>query len=318
MRHFGGRRRQCTNCKRTWRIRRKHRGRKRHRISGDFAIKYLDRLLPSFYALHRKEGASADKLEYRLRKSRDWFIRHTPWPELPEGPLIAVADAKMKNVSGVMYSTYIILVRSVAGTHAVPLPPYLETGRESIEGWSRAFARLPHAVEARIEALVCDGHRGLICNAMWRQWRIQRCQFHLLQNFSVRRSRNSMRGNKEVGKRLITLAHILFGTEDRALLLSAVSELEAIGWASKRGTLRTIIAGFVNHLDEYRTYLSSPELRLPRTSNTAESFISGLQKLCADARGFRTRSSFEKWIEAYVKYKKTIRCRPGLQPNYFG
>ena len=307
---FGGRRRQCRQCLRTWRIRTKHRGRKRHRASSDFVLKYLDCLLPSFYALEKRQKGSADVLEYRLKQSRDWFVRQTPWPKIPSGRLVAVADAKMKIINGVMHTVYLILLRSVDGNQAVPFPPIIEVGTESFGGWTRAFDSLPVPVAARIRALVGDGHRGLVFNARWRNWPVQRCHFHLLKSLMVRRSRKSTRGNKEVGRQLITLANILLTTTDQRVFTATMNELEAIGWAAKRGSLRAIITGFLNHLDEYRTYLIRPDLRLPRTSNTAEAFISGLQKLCAGARGFRTRASFEGWVEAYVKHRKSIACNP--------
>lgn len=313
--HFGLRRRQCSKCRKTWRMRRKKRGRKRNRAGKDFVIKYINRLLPSFYAIQKYREKSADALEYRLKQSRDFFIRHTNWPEIPRGPLVAIADATMKTIAGRMYCVYIILLRKVNGLEAHPLPPRLEAGAESYEGWKRSFDDIPEPVHQRIEALVCDGHRGLVFNAKKRKWKVQRCNFHLLKCLSVRRSIKSTRGNREIGKRLLLLANAILTTKDKQKLTPAVNEIEEIGWMSKRGSLGLAISGFLKYLDEYRTYLNYPELNLPRTNNAAESFISGLERLCSHARGFRTKSSFEKWLETYVKHRKSIACNPSSQPN---
>ncbi len=296
-------------------MRKKKRGRKKYRSGKEFVIKYLNRLLPSFYAVEKHKERSADILEYRLRQSRDFFIRHTQWPVAPKGPLIAIADATMKTIGGKIHVVYIILLRAVNGTEASPLPPLLEEGVESFAGWRRALETIPEHLEKRITALVCDSHRGLVFNAKARGWKVQRCNFHLLKSLSVRRSIKSTRGNKEIGKRIGMLANIILTTNDNATMIQAMNELEEIGWISKRGSLGTIISGFLKYLDEYRTYITHPELKLPRTSNTAESFISGLEKLCTHARGFRTRASFEQWLEAYMKHRKSIACNPSYQPN---
>ena len=292
--HFGSRRRQCSKCHRTWRIRKKKRGRKKKRTGKDFVSRYFNRLLPSFYAVEKHQEKSADILEYRLRQSRDFFIRHTEWSKISNGPLIAVADATMKTIAGKMYCVYIVLLRSVSGTEAHPLPPRIEEGVESYDGWTRTFDAVPNHLQKQIKALVCDSHRGLVYNGKRRGWKVQRCNFHLLKSLSVRRSVKSTRGNKEIGRKLIGLANVILTTKNQEELTRAVNELEEIGWMSKRGSLGQIISSFLRYLDEYRTYLAYPKLKLPRTNNTAESFISGLEKLCAHARGFRTLSSFSK------------------------
>ena len=312
---FGERRRQCRKCGKTWRIRRKKRGRKKNRVTKDFVLKYFNRLLPSFYGVEKYQGKSSDILEYRLKQSRDFFISHTKWPRRPRGPLIAIADATMKTIASKMYVVYIILVRPINGTLAVSLVPRIESGTESYDGWKRSFDAIPRGVGKRIEALVSDSHRGLVFNARRKKWKVQRCNFHLLKNLSVRRSVRSTRGNKEIGRKIMALATVILTTRDRQKLAQAINELEEIGWMSKRGSLGAVISSFLRYLDEYRTYITHPKLKLPRTNNTAESFISGLEKLCAHARGFRTKSSFEKWLEAYMKHRQSIACNPSQQPN---
>ena len=314
---FGERRKQCIVCKKTWRARKKKRGPKRSRISSSIVTDYFSHILPSFYGYAKKHKCSPDIFEYRLQKSRDLFIKTTTWPSLPQrGNLILIADVKKKKLCGKLIAVYIILVRAVDETIAYAHKPHIEEGDESVEGWDRAFDTLPENVKDRVSGLVCDGHRGLILSAKWRGWKLQRCHFHLLKSFIVRRSTKSTRGNAEIGKQIIELAKTILSTTDKNIFYRSVSELEAIGWEVKRGSLGAVISGFLNHIEEYRTYLLFPELRLPRTSNSAESFIGGFQSLLSQAHGFRTKKSFVLWVEAYVKWRKNISCKPSnYQPN---
>lgn len=308
---FGERRKRCTKCRRTWRKRKKKRGRKQKHISKNIVAKYFSGTLPSFYGKAKERGKKPDSDEYRLQKSRDLFVRTTSWPILPEnGPLILVADAKRKKVRGKMTTVYIILVREVSDTIAFVHRPHIETGNENVAGWDRAFDTVPESVKNRVVALVCDGHRGLVYSAKWRDWKLQRCHFHLLKSLTVRRSARSTRGHATTGAKMLSLARIILTTTDENLLARSVSEIETIGWEAKSGSLRAVISGFLNHLDEYRTYLLFPELRLPRTSNSGESFIGGLQKVFSQAHGFSTKKSFVLWTECYAKWRKNIACNP--------
>lgn len=295
----------------------KKRGRKQKRVPKELVAKYFSRSLPSFYAKAKEKNGIPDTDEYRLKKSRDLFMRNTKWPPLPKiGKLILVADAKKKKIRGRMTTIYFILVRSVSETVAFAHRPHIEDDEESVAGWDRAFDTLPEDTQKRVLALVCDGHRGLVYSAKWRGWKLQRCHFHLLKNLTVRRSTKSTRGNAQIGTKILALTQIVLTTKNKEKLSHATNQLEAIGWEAKSGSLGIVIAGFLNHLDEYRTYLLFPELRLPRTSNSAESFIGGLQKVFSQAHGFSTKKSFSAWTEAYVKWRKKITCNPSdYQPN---
>ena len=209
-----------------------------------------------------------------------------------------------------MTTVYIILVREVSRTVAFVHRPHVEEGTETVAGWERAFDTLPESVKIRVKALVCDGHRGLVYSARHRGWKVQRCHFHFLKSLTVRRSTRSTRGHKEIGKRLLLLAQTILETDDVDLLRRSINEIEVIGWEAKSGSLSSVISGFLKHLDEYRTYLDEPNFFLPRTSNSAEAYIGGLQKLLNQARGFRTQKSFLKWVETYVKWRPTIACNP--------
>ncbi len=313
---FGNRRRQCSECKKTWRIRKKTRGRKKKRETVALVEKYLRHEIPSLYAISKSTGKSADVLEARLNRSRDGFLKHTPWPPLPRGmPLIAIADAMVQWIEGTRYSFYFILLRPTTDHQAVIVPPIVRQGTEDAAGWEAAFARIPLDVQACIEALVCDGRFGLMLCAKHRQWIIQRCQFHLIARLQLKRSKWSSSRHSDEGHRLYTLVKTICTTRDTRCLSQTVSELEEIAWHTKQGDLKTILHGFVNHYEQYRSYLMYPTLNLPTTSNAIEALIGGLRNLSHRARGFRTRHSFMKWISAYLKSKRTFTCNGFRQPN---
>lgn len=314
--HFGNRRRQRCVCKKTWRIRQKKRGRKRRREQKDFLVRYLRHEIPSLYALARKKKVGDDRLRARLIRSRNHFIKHANWSMLPQkGNLIAVADAMVRFVEDSWQTFYFILIRKAEEDEAIIAPLFIKEGRETAEGWFEAFEHLPKSTKASIKALVCDGHNGLTSYAKWNNWLIQRCHFHLLAAIQSRRSKWKYSRHSEEGKKLYDLAKRILTDKDEKIVNQCVNQIEDMGWTSKSTILKKILLGFVTHHQDFRTYLYDQKLNLPTTSNSVESFIGCVQSLCHRARGFRTLTSYEKWIEALIKYKKKIKCRGFYQPN---
>lgn len=315
IRRFGERRRQCTTCKKTWRVRKKRRGRKQIRAGSVLALQYLRHELPSLYARARARNYAADRLERRLIASRDYFLTHTAWPALPEGPLIACADAMVRQVDRVVYTTYFILLRPITGDEAVMLEPLTLPGKETPEGWYRAFDRVPTHASARIKALVCDAHVGLVSVSLRHGWLLQWCNFHIIAAMQGRRSRFAASRHRRLGAHLYQLTCRILVEKDVNAMMRLLSEIESIGWETSSKQLRKIISGFVNHAERYRTYLTHPELCLPRTNNTCETLIGEFQKLAHRMRGWNNIESLKSWLAAYIKYKKTISCKPSCQPN---
>ena len=313
---FGNRRRQCSLCKKTWRIRQKKRGRKRKREQKTLLIRYLQHEIPSLHALARKKGIDAGKLEARLLRSRDYFLKHTPWPQAPEkGELILIADAMVKCVNKVWYTFYFILVRTTESNEAVVLKPFIRKGSESQLGWREVFNSLPDDIKKRVVALVCDGHRGLVNYARRQEWILQRCNFHLIAFLQGRRSRWARSRHREEGQRVYKLANHILTARDESKIMPSILKLEEIAQHTKSKELSKALRGFINNYKDFRSYLRHSELNLPRTSNTAESLIGCVRELCHRARGFRSMSSLRKWIFALIKNKKKIKCNGSFQPN---
>ncbi|MBI4837216.1 MAG: hypothetical protein HY813_02330 [Candidatus Portnoybacteria bacterium] len=161
MLRYGNRRRQCKVCKKTWRIRQKKKGRKAKRESDLLARRYLDHQIPTLSSLAKIRKTTPRVIQSRLKRSREYFQKHTPWPELPEGDsLILVADAKVKYIEKKWRTFYLMLVKRPQDDFAVIAPPYHRPGMETADGWYKAIETLPPSVRPSIKAVVCDGHGG--------------------------------------------------------------------------------------------------------------------------------------------------------------
>lgn len=298
---WGGTRRRCASCGVTWRVRKKKRGRNPIRHTAESARRYvMDR-----EAVRLRNAAS-----YRRIMSREALVRCLPWPEIPRsGPVIVIADAFLQYIEHAWYTWYCILVRSVAGEDAIILKPLCRKGTEVALGWHEAFTALPRTLLDRVKVLVADGHTGLILEAKRRGWLIQRCHFHLIARLQQRRSRFFRGSHQKEGKRLYALVTNVVETQSLTLLACSLAELSRIGRTTTSADVRRVISGLLTHYEDYRTYLAHPELHLPTTSNTAEACVGLIRELCHRARGFRTVKSMNRWIEALIKVRKSIKCR---------
>jgi hypothetical protein len=300
----GGRRRKCTACHSTWRVWKRKRGRKALRHTPKKAITYITNRTYPFSRL----TSWAD--QYRRTASRDALVSKFPWPRVQEsGPLVLIADAFLQYIEHSWYTWYCILARAAGGEDAVILEPYCRRGTEVALGWQEAFSRVPNDILVRTKVLVSDGHIGLIVEARRRGWLIQRCHFHLIARFQQRRSRFIRGFHRDEGKRLYKLVVVALKTHDSKILGDSLEKLAEISHATTSRDVRRMISGFLANYDDYRTYLCHPELRLPTTSNTAEAFVGLIRDLCHRAHGFRTVRSMNRWIEALVKVKGSIKCR---------
>ena len=313
---FGSRRRQCVLCKKTWRIRRKKTGRKRKVINKELVIEFLEHSIPIQKALALKKGVSRSTIQRDISLSLDYFLKQTPWPIVSiKGDLIVVADAMVVYKHKQWHTWYFILVRLITDNEAIIMPPYHRVGTEVVKGWHEAFCQLPETLLTRTQALVCDGHAGLVFEGKLRHWLIQRCHFHLIARIQSRRSKWKSSQHFEEGKRIYGLVKIILTTKNRSDLVKKLSIVKNIGQNIKSKHLKTVLLGFVRHVEDFRTFLNHPNLHLPTTNNTAESLIGYIQSVSKRAKGFRTITSMNKWIYATIKYKKKIVCNGFHQPS---
>lgn len=319
VRRFGMRRRQCGECKCTWRIRQKKRGRKAKRVSSAFVSAYLSGFVSTVRNIALQRKTSRSNVQRALTRSLEKYVllHGNDWRTLVpiEGGIVLIADAIWYRVKGMKYTIYVLLLRPQFGTIAVILPPIILPGHEDIAGWLKAISIVPECMEARIGAIVCDGGTGLVNLAYRHQWLLQRCQFHLLsavQNYITTGPRSK---HLVFAKRVMSLVQQAISEPSQTTVRQAINELERIHKVSRSKGVRRVLGGLALHLNEYRTYLNHPEWNLPDTSNTAESCIQCIRDLMYKCRGFRTKEKLELWLKAFAAHQKTICCRGKNQPN---
>ncbi|MDT8442646.1 MAG: transposase [Desulfuromonadales bacterium] len=228
-------------------------------------------------------------LSARLRYVLNKFNEEAPWPSIPNGPLISIADGLMESFNGKMYVVCFIMVRSISSSEAIILPPYMCEGRETSKGWQEAFAQVPNEVFNRIEALVCDGHCGMTSIAKRNDWVLQRYHFHILASISHFTSfKRGTKKNIELGIRIKRLAQVVIYQHDQEAVNLAINALKIIKQDIKSIRFKTVISGFIKYHENFRAYLKYPQYNLPTTSNCAEFLNSRIRDLQYRAKGFRT------------------------------
>jgi hypothetical protein len=287
----------------------KQRGRTKKRIDTTLVKRFIERELLPLRVTKSARSKTPREKQYALTQSLNWWVTEGPWPPIPNGPLIAVADAVVKYLGTQWQSWYFIVVRSVHSDEAVMLPPYHQQGTEVTSGWLHAFARVDAQVHERIVALVSDGHRGLRKVAHDAGWLQQRCHFHLLKRLQAQRSRWPTGRHREEAERIYRHTKAVLTTTRP--ITHDLAVLRELAETSTSREVRVVIRGFLSNYEDFRTYLRHPELHLPTTSNTAESLVGMVESMATRSRGFKGPVAFHKWIIALIKVKKKIKCRPG-------
>jgi len=215
---FGKRRRQCSICKRTWRIRQKRRGRKRKRVDRRLAHRILVEYR-TFQHHCRKGSISQSGFSRRLSKAICSDPKLKARLRFPSSPYALLGDGlyfKFKRMDWVMY---IMAVKPIKSNRAFFLDPVLLQGKECYERWRVALATIPPETKKCVKAFVSDGFRGSKLIAREHGWIHQRCHFHLLMALIRRHGRRSYRvKGAGVRERLLGVVRVLLTTPDSITL----------------------------------------------------------------------------------------------------
>lgn len=314
---YGKKRRQCTKCKKTWSVWKSKRGKKEKRINYQKIIKdLLEHKTATIIAEAQKRKITTATFQKRVSKYLKKFNQKNKYSEIDiTKKLIVIADAKVEYINKSWWTWYCIFLRDIKNDEAIICKPYCRKGTEIVKGWQEAFRGLEPSVLVKIQALVCDGHAGLIKVATDNKWLIQRCHFHLIARIQSRRSKWNSSRNKKEGQKIYNLAKIALTTKNQKILISTLKKLLKLKNLTTSPDLKRTLSGFCKHYKYFRTYLDYPKLNLPITTNTAESFNNCIQNLIFRFKGFKTVNSLKNWIEALAKNKKKMKCRPNYQQN---
>lgn len=298
---FGGKRKQCSFCKKTWSIRRKKRGRKAKRANPDLLDKILGKGQRVSHLADRKGSVGQPALSYRFKKAMMAKLRANKYPI---GWLMLIADALWFELDGQRWTLYLFAVRSTTGGLAHFLDPVLLSGRETGAGWAESLASIPPEIESRVLALVSDGFRGLCYLAKQKSWVIQRCHFHLLAQFKVQLGFWKKLPDHPIRKEIYAVVCQLLKTKEHEIEYSEkLYELLTSKHCPHR--YREVGMEFLRRLPEFRSYLKYPELRLPHTTGCLESFNKIIRDRCKYAR---TPESLRLRAVSLTRIRTTITC----------
>lgn len=310
IRRFGGRRRQCTKCKRTWSIRPKKRGRPRHRLAIDRLQKVFLQNFSLTQLFTKRSQVKLPAYRYRFRQRLEKFLSAPHNPNLPEGRLILLADGIWFRFEEKPWVLYLAALKPCSGNSAVFLKPLLFPGKEGGSKWQKVFSAIPNEIRHRICALVADNLNGMQMIARENNWLLQLCHFHMLIKLKVCRKRmqRKLKGGS-IRAEIFDLVSYALRARDPQKLNVALARLEFLSkgdLATKR--IRATIRDFLDCFGYYRTYLDYPNLELPTTTNTMESMWAILRGLLRHSRAGSNPKSLLMWAEALIRVRGSLVC----------
>lgn len=306
---FGKRRRQCSNCQKTWSIRKKKRGRKTIRV----ALNTHTLAFASQESLRHKAkrlNKGREKIRRRHAFKMNSLLKKLSPPVIPGGSLIAIIDGYQLFFNKQPWTLYLILLRPVNLPKATVTEPCFIKGPETVRGWEKAFAELPSGVEERIQAVVSDGMLGLNRMTKSRKWIMQRCHLHLTRILYCLLGRRfkkvKLKGFREQAYQNVLT---ILNSSDKFEVQNSIASLRLAAYSEKcpkRFGLK--IRGFLQNCHAFRSYQIYPELNLPATTNTAEMVCSKIAELVHRTRSFRNPESFEKWVKIQIRLLQEVQC----------
>lgn len=315
VRRYGDRRRQCTNCLKTWRIRTKKRGRKKIRSS----IHLAQGLLETDATIKQRARASGiTERAYQRRVQRSLTNIRTPdlYDRVPRNTdLILLIDGIWARTEKRRVVIYLAAVKPLNEPTAYLLPPHTYLGTETAPKWRQVIQSLPSNIQNRIRALVCDGITGMTSYSHKRGWIVQRCQFHFIKTIErFKGGTNRFVQEKELRRELYLLMRqaLVVPQEQEVAIFHKIKKLAALKRCPK--WVRKHAEELIRAQNEFRAHLNHPELRLPRTTGCMESTCAIVRTRLRRARGFKTLSSLHRWITGLICTKKTVTCN-SYQPN---
>jgi hypothetical protein len=310
VRRFGGRRRQCLQCRRTWTVRPKKRGRPVHRsaptilrrvFEDGFTLRQLATLRPTI---------ALPTYRYRFRKALERFVAQPSSQPLPLGPLVLLADGLWFQFKRKPWVLYLMALKPCQGDHAVFLDPVLLAGSERLARWEDAVEHIPRAASERICAIVVDNLPGMRRVARQRRWVLQLCHFHLLLKlYGQRGSRPHALHGGPVREEIRQLIRQALHRPDGVSLNNTIQRLRILS-KTDCGTARIqmTVRAFLRDLRFYRSYLDHPQLGLPQTTNTVESMGRLIREMFRRNRAGSNPASTLRWATAFIRIHPTVAC----------
>ena len=303
---FGGKRRRCVACKKTWRIRPAKRGPKPFRRQCNYLKKVFNHGF-RVKQLSLNSRLSVDAIYKRFANNLGSIVKQKRIVRIRGQKLIFIIDAEWHYFKKELWTLYFLAVKPAGSKTVTILDPILRRGKENSTVWASIINRLPRSVKKRIIALVSDGIRGIENVAERNDWIIQRCHFHLLSMLQKMRGKRATTPGRLIREEMYSSVKLaLSETSMRRLniLCRRLAVLAHKEECPKR--MKLTVRGFLRFLPEFRSYLDHPELNLPTTANVMESVNSIVRE---KTRTVKTPESWRKWAIACVRFKSKFTCK---------
>lgn len=304
--HFGGKRRRCSKCGKTWTIRPKKRGPK---IIRRFKNPVMEIILgrTTLTAWAKRHGIKIATASEQFKRHLSKFTAATNKSIIPKGPYVLLADGLWFTFKKQDWVLFLMALKPISENKAYFLDPVLLPGGESYENWTRALATIPIGFRKHLKAFVSDGFRASATVALEHDLIHQRCHFHLIAYLQVRRGhrKRNLKGKSVRESIYQTVIKILKAQGDKKVkALSSYLRL----LAKRSGcpnSMRMSATEFLRALPEFRAYLKYTDLHLPTTTGSVETMCKLIRKR---TRIIRTAKSLKLWATAIVRLKSPITC----------
>lgn len=306
---LSNRRRQCSSCKRRWRVRPIKRGRRCRRGDQRLVARVFSERR-SLTDLANRSGLTRQALSARFRAALARGGAVTKKDPARSADSILLVDGLWFRFKRRPWVLYLTALRPVLEDQARFFDPVLLEGTECKEAWLKVIEMIPSERRSTIRAIVGDKFSGCRDIARRNGWVLQLCNFHLLAQFKGRIALRSTTKARLLRREIFGLVSQALLTRDPKRLASICTCLKAlIADSATPKSYRRIVRSFLRTADEYRAYLHYPELRLPRTNSASESMARRIRDLLNNTRSLSTPSALAKWAINLVRLKPTIVCR---------
>lgn len=298
---FGGRRRRCTACGRTWSIHQRRRGRKPRRID----VRLPELLLrdkESVRKLSRKRHCSISTLYRRARRAFDRCNFSSNQLLLPpDQDLVLIIDGLRFRFDGLPWTLYDVAVKPARECYAWFLDPILVPGSETATTWRYVLDAIPAEVFNRVRALVADGLGGIKAAARERNWVYQRCHYHI---WALLRPWFDNGGPGSPNDRIRQAVRDILLTADEeqaARARTTITSHLSNNLCGGNWTLKQLLRDW----QAVRAHLYYPRLGIPRTTSAVESMHS-LMRTIVDR--INTPLAVLRRLGAFIRVRPTIAC----------
>lgn len=302
---FGGRRRRCSKCGKTWSMRPRKRGASPKRINHCRIEKVFKKGFRVKNLVRGNEKYDGIQKSFSRQLSR--IVDSPARISIPEGKLVLIIDAQWHYFKKDLWTIYLVAIKPCGINYAWFLDPILKFGKESATHWDEVFDQLPKNLKKRVFAVVSDGIRGITRVVEDRDWLLQRCHFHLLAVLQKQRGKRVSTLGRIVRENIYqTVKKVLHETDKRksSRLQLNLETMSNDPLCPKR--MRMQVREFLRHIHFYHTYLEHPELDIPTTTNVVESANSLTRAMSSK---INNPYAWLKWTKMTIRSHPKFNCK---------